>query len=217
MSFDTEAVLEVFFLVNAEKKKSVTLSLDLRIVWLHTTHICHFCALFRIKLRPSCGFQQKTVSHVGYRDKLRKGKRDTCCLEHWRGGIKPQIYTLCGPDSVGSQGSDGRMKEKKTVTIQPEHSRLKLSGGKKREITWLSLLSTQAGKHKREHVGEDGASGERFVCVHSNGRPTFPYSYPHYMCVNKRHFSQHHHKVLKKWEWILWPHLCSCRIGDKCV
>lgn len=157
-----------------KKKKSATLSLDLRIVWLLTTRICHFYVLFRIKLRPSGGFEQKTGSHVGYRDKMSKGKRDTCCLEDWRGRIKPQIYTLCGPESVGSQGSDGRIKENSHNTTCAQQAEALTT--EKREITWLSLLSTQAWKHKREHVGEDGASGERFVCVHSNGRPTFPYS-----------------------------------------
>lgn len=142
MSFDTEAVLAVFFLVNAEEKKSATLSLDLRIVWLLTTRICHFYVLFRIKLRPSGGFEQKTGSHVRYRDKMSKGKRDTCCLEDWRGRIKPQIYTLCGPESVGSQGSDGRIKENSHNTTCAQQAEALTT--EKREITWLSLLSTQA-------------------------------------------------------------------------
>lgn len=63
MSFDTEAGLEVFFFSGeCREKKSATLSLDFRKLWLHTTHICHFCVLFRIKLRPSCGFRQETVT-----------------------------------------------------------------------------------------------------------------------------------------------------------
>lgn len=102
-----------FFLVNAEKKE---VSDSVTGFWEWFGNIQRVSVIFvcssALNYALPAEFEQKTVSHVGYRDKIRKGKRDTCCSEDWRGRIQPQIYSLCGPQSVGSQGSDGRTKGK---------------------------------------------------------------------------------------------------------